>query len=228
MVGATSRRLRTVFSIRPGSGLPSSMYSVPPWLSTRPRLWLLPAVWFQGSQSTSTGGGLAQRGQRVRQHLLVAAEHALRVDHRLGLSGRAGGEQEFGDRVRADGRVRRVHVRGWLSSLPAQRTGRRARLPCPREPPPQSLSRSARRPQRRPARASSRPMTCFSLREVGGYQRVGRGHRHVGDADVHAGKREQGVLDVVVRKDRQRALRGQTALEQRLADRAHARDGRRA
>src|SRR3954464_10332139 len=39
------------------------MYIVPPRLSTRLKLWLPPNVWFQGSQSTSTGGVTSVNGQ---------------------------------------------------------------------------------------------------------------------------------------------------------------------
>src|SRR3954451_9755203 len=39
------------------------MYMVPPRLRIRLRLWLPPNVWFQGSQSTSTGGVSAVNGQ---------------------------------------------------------------------------------------------------------------------------------------------------------------------
>ena len=47
-----------------------------------------------------------QEGAALAQHLLVGAPHAVRVDHALGLLGRARGEQELGDRVRARLRVR--------------------------------------------------------------------------------------------------------------------------
>src|SRR5258708_22751719 len=39
------------------------MYIVPPFRSTRLKLWLPPKVWFQGSQSTSTGGRSSTKGQ---------------------------------------------------------------------------------------------------------------------------------------------------------------------
>ncbi|MNS90382.1 hypothetical protein D3C72_1244320 [compost metagenome] len=62
MVGAISRRLRSVSAMPAGVGLPSSMNSVPPLSSTMPTLWLPPKVWFQGSQSTSTGGSSPRAG----------------------------------------------------------------------------------------------------------------------------------------------------------------------
>ena len=61
-VGAISRRLRRVSPISAAVGLPSSMYSVPPCIIVRPKLWLLPKVWFHGSQSTSTGEASASTG----------------------------------------------------------------------------------------------------------------------------------------------------------------------
>ena len=43
-VGDTSRRLRTVVSIRPGAGFPSSMYNVPPFARTALKLLFPPNV----------------------------------------------------------------------------------------------------------------------------------------------------------------------------------------
>ena len=66
-----------------GVGLPSSMYSDPPLASTSPRLWLPPKVWFQGSQSSSTGGSLARNGMDCRsiaallQHMRLVVITAL-------------------------------------------------------------------------------------------------------------------------------------------------------
>jgi hypothetical protein len=45
-----------------GVGLPSSTYSVPPWKSTRLKLWLAPKVWLHGSQSSTTGGRSRTKG----------------------------------------------------------------------------------------------------------------------------------------------------------------------
>src|SRR3954452_4788525 len=63
MVGAVSGRLRTVIGISGGAGRPASMYSVPPRLRIRLKLWLPPKVWFHGSQSTNTGGVSFVKGQ---------------------------------------------------------------------------------------------------------------------------------------------------------------------
>ncbi len=64
-MGATSRRARTVSRMPPGVGRPSSMCSVPPFASTRLKLWLPPKVWCQGSQSTITGGSAVSAGKRA-------------------------------------------------------------------------------------------------------------------------------------------------------------------
>src|SRR5215468_4298505 len=61
MVGAISRRFLAVFGTPGGVGLPSSMYSEPPLVSTILKLWLLPKVWLHGSQSTTTGGSSATK-----------------------------------------------------------------------------------------------------------------------------------------------------------------------
>ena len=52
-----SRRLRSVSSNRPGSGLPSSIQVVPPSARLPWKVALPPIVWFHGSQSSMTGGG---------------------------------------------------------------------------------------------------------------------------------------------------------------------------
>ena len=49
----------------PGSGRPSSMYSVPPWPSSAWKVALPPMVWFHGSQSRITGGASSGSGSRV-------------------------------------------------------------------------------------------------------------------------------------------------------------------
>ena len=59
----TRRRFSTVRPIRSAVGRPSSIYRVPPWLMARPRFWLPPKVWLQGSQSSMTGGRSARNGQ---------------------------------------------------------------------------------------------------------------------------------------------------------------------
>ncbi len=52
-----------MIGISGGAGRPASMYIVPPRFKIRLKLWLPPNVWFQGSQSTSTGGVSAVNGQ---------------------------------------------------------------------------------------------------------------------------------------------------------------------
>ena len=61
-VGEISFRFRAVVSTRPGAGLPPSMWSVPPFRSAMLKQKLPPNVWFQGSQSTSTGGRSSRNG----------------------------------------------------------------------------------------------------------------------------------------------------------------------
>ena len=65
-------------------------------------------------------------------------------------------------------------------------------------------------------------MIVAQLAEVLRDQRVGGRDRGIGHADVLGGEREQRVLEVVAREDRERALGRKAALEQRLADAAHA------
>ena len=62
IVGEISRRFLKVSPISAGTGLPSSMYMVPPWCNTKLKSWLPPKVWFQGVQSTNTSGSSAIAG----------------------------------------------------------------------------------------------------------------------------------------------------------------------
>jgi hypothetical protein len=59
---------------------------------------------------------LGQLRKALADHLLVRAQHALRVDHALRQLGRSGREQELGDRVGADARMRCVDGGGRLGS----------------------------------------------------------------------------------------------------------------
>ena len=65
------------------------------------KLWLLPKVWLQGSQSTTTGGSSATKAKPAA--IIAWFEHSMRwvLMTALGVAGRAGGEQEFRDGVRA-------------------------------------------------------------------------------------------------------------------------------
>jgi hypothetical protein len=65
------------------------------------------------------------------------------------------------------------------------------------------------------------------LLEVLRHQRIGHGDRRIGNADMHGGKAEQRVLDVVTGQDRDRPLGRQIALKQRRRDRAHCGECRR-
>jgi hypothetical protein len=49
---------------------------------------------------------VGKKGKTLAQHLLIGAQHALRIDHALRLLRRAGREQELGDRVRPDALMR--------------------------------------------------------------------------------------------------------------------------
>ena len=98
---------------------------------------------------------LLQRREALADHLLVGAEHALGVDHALGQLGRAGGEQELGDRVGADLGVRRVDGGGGRGR---QQLGERRRRAgpraCLRRARPASRPAPPRRsPSRRPGRS---------------------------------------------------------------------------
>ncbi len=174
-----------------------------------------------------------QECQHGRDHRLIAAQHALGVDHRLGHAGGAGGEQELGDSVGADpGRGRLDPARGrgceqigkGRRSSPGRRIGRHRDLGRGRHG---GLDRSficgpgGGEDQAGPDELDD----LAQLAEVVGDQRVGGRDRSVGNPDVLRGERQQRMLEIVAREDRERALGRKPALEQRLADPAHALEG---
>ena len=61
------------------------MYSDPPLLSTSPMLWLPPNVWFQGNQSSSTGGSFAMKGMDCRSIAALLQHMRLVMITALGL-----------------------------------------------------------------------------------------------------------------------------------------------
>ena len=184
------------------------------------------------SQSQSTGGSSARNAQHRADHLLVRAQHPLRVDHALRPPGRSRREEHLGDGVAVDAlraprrrprsracRPRstndvdasaRAAIAETTSSTPAGSTARSARSKA--APFGGEHQRRARRDRRRAA-----------ARCTPGLQRVGRRDRRVGHADVHRRQREQRVLDAVAREDDDRPLVRQLAIEQRLRDAPHTR-----
>ena len=120
---------------------------------------------------------LGQHRHRLAHLLLVGAPHAVRVDHRLGQLGRAGGEEELGDGVRAGGLHRGVDGRRGLASRAGRANGVAVR---PSSVPSASTTstsrrhgrgdgacRSARRRRRRPGRASACPARGAACRSPG-------------------------------------------------------------
>ena len=159
---------------------------------------------------------LGQRREALADHLLVRAQHALGVDHALGQLGRARREQELGDRVGADPRVRRVD--GRRSPRSASRLGERRRRAAVERRLRSSTTgvsagttaaialrvrRPAREHQARREQAEDVAQLAVVLRD----QRVRRRDRRVRHAGEHRAEREQQVLDVVVGQDRRPAAR---------------------
>ena len=143
---------------------------------------------------------LGERREALADHLLVRAQHALRVDHALGQLGRSGGEQELGDRVGADARVRGVDRGGRrgreqrrrtrscraLSSVPSARTtgvsrrhDRRDRL---------AVRRPAREHQARRQHAEDVAQLAVVLRD----ERIRRRDRRERHAGEHRAERRAG------------------------------------
>ena len=226
-----SLRLRTVASIAPGSGRPSSMKNEPPLESTRLKLLLPPKVWLHGSQSISVGGSAAKLGLTPRSiawfdviirwvlitPLGVPVEPE--VNRSLAIvsgptfawarstSARGLGRQHRLERVarRGGGRVRPdddLHVR------------RHGRLDRGGEGTAVVCERQARRQQ---------PDDRLELGEILGDQRIGRRHGRVRNAGDHRAEADQGVIDAVAGEDRDRPLDGEVPVDQALGDAARRR-----
>ena len=155
-----------------------------------------------------------QKRPGLRLGLLARRQHALGVDDRLRGSGRAGGEQEFCDGIRAErgeGLRDRIGFRGRCDVAKRNRgaaVGIAADDCCAM----QRLDRRQRRHECLQVRDIDRAGIeqrdhAFQLVEILRHQRIGRRDRRHGYADMHRPKREQRVLDAVVGEDSQRALR---------------------
>ena len=167
-----------------------------------------------------------EKQQHAANHLLVRAQHALRVDHALRPAGRSRREQDLRDRVRADPRVRLVHGRrraAWRSSSANGVAGIDAGADddttssMPGGSTVAQRALEARRPRRRtPAPGCTRSKIWRSVPYSRRLQRIGGRDRRVEHAAVHRGERQQAVLDAVAGQDDERPLARQAAVEQRL------------
>ena len=198
-----------------------------------PTLWLPPKVWFQGSQSTSTGGSSASDGKHWR--IICWLAHSMRwvlitplgslvepeVKRNLaivsGPTWRVRGVDRGGRRRRAAGR-RTASVGAAVERAVGQHDRRRRAAPTAaialrvrrrrwrRTPGPASACRGCGAACRSPARRSE------YAGEIGAY----------GTPASIAPRPSSEMLDVVVGQDRERPLGARAAVEQRLRDRARA------
>ena len=212
----------------PGSGRPSSMYSVPPWPSSAWKVALPPMVWFHGSQSRTTGGASPRRGARVcsdiarlahimRWVLITALGMPVEPEVNSSLPTLSGVER--GQRG-VDGRR---HRRGRQLGIGAagQALGRRAaRAPASRRAGPARPApwRRARRPAPSPRRADQ-VEDVAQLDMVLAQQRIGRRHRRGRRAGLHRGHGHQRMFDRVAAEDGHRLVRPGAQVQQRLRQR---------
>jgi hypothetical protein len=161
----------------------------------------------------------------LRDHLLVGAQHAMRVDHDLRQAGGAAGEQVLGMVVGAD-RGERLQHRRRLARLQQRgevlRTGHlfAAGAEEHRRPGAPGLHRGPvhRRVRGVDQRRLQLVEDAGDLAEVFGQPAVGAGHRAQRPPDVHRCKRQQGRIDRVVGQGHHGAAAGQAEVEQALRD----------
>jgi hypothetical protein len=169
-------------------------------------------------------------GHALHHLLAVAAQHAVREHHALGLADGARGEEHLGDMRGFDRLVGGVHRGAGRRVLQPAEGGGAAAVGARGD----ELGLRKRRARRRAVglgvrcehQARSHALVQEAkpgvvLRE----QRVGRRHRHIRNADMRAGQRQQLVLEVVLRQDHHRPLSRQAAVQQGLADGAHVLQG---
>ena len=155
-----------------------------------------------------------EEGPDDRVLLLVDGEHALRIDHALGGSGRTGSEKDLRYGPGSDAGEGFVHLGARF--LPKQLVDRRR-------------PRADRGKRRRELRGIGGPHQArtqkvedrFELGEILRHQRVGGRDRSDRNADMHRAEREKRVVDGVVREDHHRPRAIEPPVEQSLADAAH-------
>ena len=149
--------------------------------------------------------------------LLVDGEHALGVDHALRDSGRAGSEEDFRDRARADALERRLDPGRCFGG---EQLGDRCRVRADgRERRREFLGIGGPHEPR-----TQQPEDGLELGEVLRHQRVGgrdRGDRH---PYVHRPEREERVIDRVVGEDHERPRGIEPSVEQPLRGAARERE----
>lgn len=171
-------------------------------------------------------------GKGFEQHLLVAAQHAVRGRHGLGQFGRARREEKFGDGVgahrcvnRVDGggrrvqqvierrhAMRRTHL-AWSVDRYDFDVRRHHRCDGPGEHIVVADENESRREQ-------IDRMTQFA--EVARSQRIGRRNRRIRNAGPHCAQRQLQMLEIVAGENRDRPLDGKIAGQQSLPDSASA------
>ena len=172
-------------------------------------------------------GVVPHEAEARRQHRLVRAQHPLGIDHRLRRAGRTGGEQELGDGVRANCRMRAIdRVGRWRGKLGEGRS-----LPagngvaCQHKLGRGGENRVDRAREQRPIvgedeARSEQLHDGAQLGEVAGHERIRRRDRRIGNADIHRCEPEHRLLDVVARQKCDGSLRRKIPLQERSRDAA--------
>ncbi len=190
------------------------------------KLWLLPKVWLQGSQSTTTGGSSATKAKPAA--IIAWFEHSMRwvlmtalgfpvepeVNRNFAMVSGVTCAAHGGDAGVVFGADQIGEQRG----LPvAQRIARHHQFDVVRHG---GVDRARERPavigEHHAGREQVDDRAQFA--EVARQQRIGRRDRRIGNADAHRRERQQRVLDVVAGDDGDRPLGRQPAPQQCGAD----------
>jgi hypothetical protein len=230
-VGAISRRLRRVSAMQRRRGLAVVDVQRAAVVDAMPKLWLPPKVWFQGSQSTSTGGSSASTGMLWRiccwlahhmRWVLITALGSLvepLVNRNLAMvSGPVAcmAASTPGSAPWPAGRQRRDCWRGTGQLA----SGQHHFQVCADDSANRAAITRAIGGEHQARR--HRLEHVAQLGEVGADQRVGGRGRHIGHTGHQAAQRQQRVLQVVFGQDDHRPFGTQSPVDQPLRDGARA------
>ena len=169
-----------------------------------------------------------QERQRLAQHHLVGADHPLGVDDRLGIAGRARGQQEFCDGIGTDGLDARHRGRGCTGVAMQIGEHRHVAAGHARHRTPRSRFRAGTLACQRIGEfvgvVGEHQAGRQQLHQIGElavilrHQRIGRRHRTERNAGIERAEREQRVVDRIAGQDHDRLLGRKAAREQRRGD----------
>ena len=157
-------------------------------------------------------------------HLLIGAQHPVGIDYPFRHAGGPGGEEVFRRRIGIDGGERGIHGarrRGSPELVDLRGVSPRGSIRAIEDFGAAKIH-GVQNLFEHPAAGHvdqsrlHQLVDQLHLGEVPAHQRIGRGHRRDGNADLHGRQRQKSVIDGIARQQHHRPLRTQAAIEQSL------------